>query len=163
MIRRPPRSTLFPYTTLFRSAEEGGAKVLEREARGRGPALAADGRAEGEVEDRCHEDGEQRRHGCSEVAGDEKEGDGPPVWSRVGAEQPKEPAYVGRASHDRPASSPAGRRSVRSFSRGEPRRMSSAMCGSGRSNVAMMIASSASSVASAIGRTGSPRKKPPSS
>src|SRR2546426_8854530 len=61
MIRRPPRSTLFPYTTLFRSAEEGGAKVLEREARGGGPALAADGRAEGEVEDRRHEDGEQRR------------------------------------------------------------------------------------------------------
>src|SRR3712207_7029851 len=24
MIRRPPRSTLFPYTTLFRSYEEGG-------------------------------------------------------------------------------------------------------------------------------------------
>src|SRR5256885_10690023 len=24
MIRRPPRSTLFPYTTLFRSAEAGG-------------------------------------------------------------------------------------------------------------------------------------------
>src|SRR2546427_8858850 len=24
MIRRPPRSTLFPYTTLFRSAEQGG-------------------------------------------------------------------------------------------------------------------------------------------
>src|SRR3712207_8871014 len=24
MIRRPPRSTLFPYTTLFRSLEEGG-------------------------------------------------------------------------------------------------------------------------------------------
>src|SRR5256886_12533666 len=29
MIRRPPRSTLFPYTTLFRSAEVGIA-VLER-------------------------------------------------------------------------------------------------------------------------------------
>src|SRR5256885_3819694 len=28
MIRRPPRSTLFPYTTLFRSAEEGGAHRL---------------------------------------------------------------------------------------------------------------------------------------
>src|SRR3712207_7333064 len=31
MIRRPPRSTLFPYTTLFRSAEERrqrGARVL---------------------------------------------------------------------------------------------------------------------------------------
>src|SRR2546430_16832389 len=26
MIRRPPRSTLFPYTTLFRSAAEIGAK-----------------------------------------------------------------------------------------------------------------------------------------
>src|SRR5258708_24408550 len=25
MIRRPPRSTLFPYTTLFRSVYEGGA------------------------------------------------------------------------------------------------------------------------------------------
>src|SRR3712207_7557972 len=26
MIRRPPRSTLFPYTTLFRSQEHGGEK-----------------------------------------------------------------------------------------------------------------------------------------
>src|SRR5689334_24030172 len=37
MIRRPPRSTLFPYTTLFRSAPgtyvvEGGADALERGA-----------------------------------------------------------------------------------------------------------------------------------
>src|SRR3712207_8224034 len=28
MIRRPPRSTLFPYTTLFRSVEEGEADAL---------------------------------------------------------------------------------------------------------------------------------------
>src|SRR3712207_8072842 len=27
MIRRPPRSTLFPYTTLFRSADGGGARA----------------------------------------------------------------------------------------------------------------------------------------
>src|SRR3712207_7545563 len=27
MIRRPPRSTLFPYTTLFRSPERGGGPV----------------------------------------------------------------------------------------------------------------------------------------
>src|SRR3712207_7875890 len=27
MIRRPPRSTLFPYTTLFRSADERGPPV----------------------------------------------------------------------------------------------------------------------------------------
>src|SRR3712207_9355114 len=30
MIRRPPRSTLFPYTTLFRSALRGAARALER-------------------------------------------------------------------------------------------------------------------------------------
>src|SRR5436309_14288283 len=28
MIRRPPRSTLFPYTTLFRSAERGTAPAV---------------------------------------------------------------------------------------------------------------------------------------
>src|SRR2546426_3827348 len=28
MIRRPPRSTLFPYTTLFRSRPDGGVRVL---------------------------------------------------------------------------------------------------------------------------------------
>src|SRR2546425_12791620 len=28
MIRRPPRSTLFPYTTLFRSPRWGGKKLL---------------------------------------------------------------------------------------------------------------------------------------
>src|SRR3712207_7039042 len=27
MIRRPPRSTLFPYTTLFRSADRGGRRM----------------------------------------------------------------------------------------------------------------------------------------
>src|SRR2546430_7285544 len=30
MIRRPPRSTLFPYTTLFRSAEVGAAGLTRR-------------------------------------------------------------------------------------------------------------------------------------
>src|SRR3989304_4641230 len=34
MIRRPPRSTLFPYTTLFRSADERAA-LDERGPRGR--------------------------------------------------------------------------------------------------------------------------------
>src|SRR3712207_7467479 len=36
MIRRPPRSTLFPYTTLFRSAEEPGerAQLIVRGAAG---------------------------------------------------------------------------------------------------------------------------------
>src|SRR5690349_23957696 len=30
MIRRPPRSTLFPYTTLFRSHEHDGVRVVDR-------------------------------------------------------------------------------------------------------------------------------------
>src|SRR2546430_5977535 len=43
MIRRPPRSTLFPYTTLFRSVGDLGAQVhgepAQREQRIRGHAL----------------------------------------------------------------------------------------------------------------------------
>src|SRR2546426_2371504 len=33
MIRRPPRSTLFPYTTLFRSPHGGGGRLRPRERR----------------------------------------------------------------------------------------------------------------------------------
>src|SRR3712207_9088196 len=35
MIRRPPRSTLFPYTTLFRSRREKAAAAQEPRGRGR--------------------------------------------------------------------------------------------------------------------------------
>src|SRR3712207_9001322 len=40
MIRRPPRSTLFPYTTLFRSgaARRGAERLLRGHARARGRA-----------------------------------------------------------------------------------------------------------------------------
>src|SRR3712207_7738044 len=41
MIRRPPRSTLFPYTTLFRSIGDAHEEV-DRD-RGGGPFRAADG------------------------------------------------------------------------------------------------------------------------
>src|SRR3712207_9065325 len=34
MIRRPPRSTLFPYTTLFRSNQEEGIGVVNLEGEG---------------------------------------------------------------------------------------------------------------------------------
>src|SRR2546426_8544024 len=46
MIRRPPRSTLFPYTTLFRSATAGLAECSARDGRyrsGRRPGAAAAG------------------------------------------------------------------------------------------------------------------------
>src|SRR2546425_13306040 len=38
MIRRPPRSTLFPYTTLFRSPIESGVFVMRRNVLQLGPA-----------------------------------------------------------------------------------------------------------------------------
>src|SRR5256885_11236247 len=50
MIRRPPRSTLFPYTTLFRSLSGGGrARRPDRLHRGpaRGQARSHQGSAEG--------------------------------------------------------------------------------------------------------------------
>src|SRR5256885_8501542 len=39
MIRRPPRSTLFPYTTLFRSWLRGSGHQVRGENRGRGPVV----------------------------------------------------------------------------------------------------------------------------
>src|SRR2546426_8512121 len=41
MIRRPPRSTLFPYTTLFRSAADAGERESDQRSRpGREPRQA---------------------------------------------------------------------------------------------------------------------------
>src|SRR3712207_8790828 len=65
MIRRPPRSTLFPYTTLFRSAE-GPVVLARQQGRGHddGDLLAAHG---------GHEGGAQRHFRLAEahVAADE--------------------------------------------------------------------------------------------
>src|SRR5947207_10084472 len=41
MIRLPPRSTLFPYTTLFRSRDGDGKTLLSRSASGRQPRQTA--------------------------------------------------------------------------------------------------------------------------
>src|SRR2546429_3547889 len=43
MIRRPPRSTLFPYTTLFRSAGSNGYGSFTLDAAGNWTYTAADG------------------------------------------------------------------------------------------------------------------------
>src|SRR3712207_7062243 len=55
MIRRPPRSTLFPYTTLFRSARRGdpGRSRQRPRREGLGRRIAAR-RASGRREDRLH-------------------------------------------------------------------------------------------------------------
>src|SRR5437868_11409682 len=48
MIRRPPRSTLFPYTTLFRSEMEAGSqqRVLEVRPENRSEASGANSRTD---------------------------------------------------------------------------------------------------------------------
>src|SRR5437899_8412461 len=51
MIRRPPRSTLFPYTTLFRSARRGEAREARRRRRKRRSGRRGEARR-GEGEDR---------------------------------------------------------------------------------------------------------------
>src|SRR3712207_8767468 len=45
MIRRPPRSTLFPYTTLFRSQRRTGARTAhgDMDARHRGAKVVTEG------------------------------------------------------------------------------------------------------------------------
>src|SRR2546430_7744057 len=42
MIRRPPRSTLFPYTTLFRSLEERAASLARRSIKREAKVFALD-------------------------------------------------------------------------------------------------------------------------
>src|SRR5438034_4323099 len=46
MIRRPPRSTLFPYTTLFRSGCRSGSGRPQRDGPERQPSLVAGLRSE---------------------------------------------------------------------------------------------------------------------
>src|SRR3712207_8694042 len=52
MIRRPPRSTLFPYTTLFRSPRVGSTDPV-RQDRGIGALLPARGARAGQRDDRA--------------------------------------------------------------------------------------------------------------
>src|SRR3712207_9199059 len=65
MIRRPPRSTLFPYTTLFRSRQRGGrereqAAPLVNDERPQAEMVARDQcGAALEVEDRHREDADE--------------------------------------------------------------------------------------------------------
>src|SRR5258705_5643145 len=53
MIRRPPRSPLFPYTPLFRSLEAHGARILAGDARHERIGRLADTARRAGVEIRC--------------------------------------------------------------------------------------------------------------
>src|SRR3712207_9490818 len=81
MIRRPPRSTLFPYTTLFRSGDDrvGGEQRGQPEGEDPGGVHQGDGQAE--------EEGVARRApGADEVGAD----DGLAVTGGEGVHRPKE-------------------------------------------------------------------------
>src|SRR2546422_2015578 len=65
MIRRPPRSTLFPYTTLFRSHERDGVQHRHRELdpaapQGAEPVERLDGGGDGD-DHRGHREGQDRK------------------------------------------------------------------------------------------------------
>src|SRR5688572_32472413 len=54
MIRRPPRSTLFPYTTLFRSTEGIGDEALGRQLRAAAIAPGEPGARQAELSGHPH-------------------------------------------------------------------------------------------------------------
>src|SRR5260221_4214810 len=99
MIRRPPRSTLFPYTTLFRSLEadlgHGGPLHFDG---GRGGNLGQDAAPGGLVGDQLVAGGEA---GCAPAAG----GCGSPASAWAKARRPRDPSTSATARtgrHRRP-------------------------------------------------------------
>src|SRR5256885_4308074 len=66
MIRRPPRSTLFPYTTLFRSSTGSGVdRVHPRPEAGRVHGVPAGVRAGGSAVDAARRAGLRRLHAAA--------------------------------------------------------------------------------------------------
>src|SRR3989442_11156984 len=102
MIRRPPRSTLFPYTTLFRShrvgAAEEGADARPGEAVGLRPEHDAD----------C---------GLAAVRGHRAGRDAPGAW-RMGRKE-AEPGFSPERAAPEPAEPPAEESPTRAHPRGD--------------------------------------------
>src|SRR2546425_12661424 len=78
MIRRPPRSTLFPYTTLFRSGDErrepeGGARQERERGGAERPRLPPEPLGDPQHDEGAEEEGRlAREEGCGEeAAGDD--------------------------------------------------------------------------------------------
>src|SRR5947208_1275453 len=132
MIRRPPRSTLFPYTTLFRSRV--GAEVREHRVDLRSDelrrqvenALDPDGILRGHGGDHAHPEDAEGREGLEVrldacAAAGVRAGDG----QRLGNNH-RPTQYT---SHGRDAQTPAGSTSTNSPRTGE--RLSRSMCADG--------------------------------
>src|SRR3712207_9500199 len=67
MIRRPPRSTLFPYTTLFRSRARAAGRVGDRPAPARAAGRAAARRGPGHRAGRAQPPGGRSEEHTSEL------------------------------------------------------------------------------------------------
>src|SRR2546427_11119268 len=76
MIRRPPRSTLFPYTTLFRSLSHQDRDRVGRDGVARPCGSEGQGRPVGELGARLRSLGFEGR--CGEQPHSKEEGDRPP-------------------------------------------------------------------------------------
>src|SRR3712207_8974133 len=101
MIRRPPRSTLFPYTTLFRSGHRGPAAQVEAELRRAGVA--------GE-EDEAVQDGDDEQEGAEVPArGQRALGHGEAPGQRVRSAGPPSASSPGRTVPSAAGSATAGR------------------------------------------------------
>src|SRR5712664_4987125 len=85
MIRRPPRSTLFPYTTLFRSRWRARGYCLARDGRAAGPAPTHPGASATAHSHRRRGRGTARRGGA-------RRGRGP----AAGADRARSPPAGGR-------------------------------------------------------------------
>src|SRR5688572_21013047 len=109
MIRRPPRSTLFPYTTLFRSPRAGGLGLLPQEPAG------------GCCDPRTDLRGEGRRLSAGACQGDGKEGhQGGAVQGRRGRREGVillQPVYAGHFAFARnPAAASCASRTILAWS-----------------------------------------------
>src|SRR6266516_7904833 len=113
MIRRPPRSTLFPYTTLFRSAPEVGARLvhggraLQRLA-GWPQALRAAGpepRAQGG--ESCRQDRDENEAAVRNGVQPARE---PPTRARLGGQRVLETLLAAHANREHVFCEPASAR-----------------------------------------------------
>src|SRR2546429_6781429 len=65
MIRRPPRSTLFPYTTLFRSRKAGGGRGASQVVLDEGPGTQSEAPSRPVVLGGCFASGKPRSGGST--------------------------------------------------------------------------------------------------
>src|SRR3989440_172466 len=106
MLRRPPRSTLFPYTTLFRSVRRGGPHRRARYSDDRGGAASPRHRRP----DHRSQRGANAGHRGSRLHHVRGQGAGLGHRARAGVRRPRRQPVLGTHPHRAPAGAPDSRR-----------------------------------------------------